>query len=125
MELINSREESIVIIEKRLIQVKRLTKQIVLRVGMPSKYLLFLFVHKHHNIEAATKDQIFFMDFPTFQELQHTKASLTEYYGPYLMGQKIGTVAYNLKLPSISMIYLAFYVSLLKKRIVSDVTPQQ
>lgn len=39
----NCRKESIVITEERLTQVKRLTKKIVLRVGMevgmPSKYL--------------------------------------------------------------------------------------
>ena len=82
MELINSRKESTLSIGERLTQPKRVIKHLALKVkmgvGVPSKHLLFLSIHKHHKIQAGTKDQIFFMDFPTFQELQHTKASLKE-----------------------------------------------
>lgn len=47
-------------------------------VGMPTKHLLLISIHKHHKIQAEIKDQNFLMDFPTFQELQHTKAPLKE-----------------------------------------------
>jgi len=82
MELINSRKESTLSTGERLTQPKRVIKHLALKVemgvGVPSKHLLFLSVHKHHKIQAGTKDQICLTDFPTFQELQHTKTSLND-----------------------------------------------
>jgi hypothetical protein len=42
------------------------------------------------------------------------------YYGPYQINEKVGIVAYKLKLPEGSSIYLAFHVSLLKNKIVEE-----
>jgi hypothetical protein len=39
------------------------------------------------------------------------------YYGPYQINEKVGIVAYKLKLPEGSSIHLAFHVSLLKNKI--------
>lgn len=64
-----------------LTQQKRLTKHLAvsvwLAVEMPSKHLLFHSAHMYHKIQARMKVQILLMDFPTFYELQLTKASLT------------------------------------------------
>jgi transposase InsO family protein len=45
------------------------------------------------------------------------------YYGPFLIVQKIGTVAYRLDLPPTSQIYPVFHVSLLKKQLGARTNP--
>lgn len=48
-----------------------------------------------------------------------------QYYGPFEILQKIGNVAYLLKLPDDSCIHPVFYVSCLKKKIGDSVQVQQ
>lgn len=46
------------------------------------------------------------------------------FYGPFEIMDRVGTVAYKLKMPSYSKIHPVFHVSLLKKKLGNDVVPQ-
>jgi hypothetical protein len=46
------------------------------------------------------------------------------YYGPYKVFQKIGTMAYKLELPASSQVHIVFHVSCLKK-VIGDKIPVQ
>ena len=69
MELINSRKYSTVITTELLTQLKRRIKDLAFReemeVGMPSKHLLFLSIHKHDENTTRNRRLDLFDELPT------------------------------------------------------------
>ena len=62
--------------------------------------------HKQHSVEKRVVDKL-----------------SAKYYGPFEVIEKIGSVAYKLKLPTTAKIHPVFHVSLLKKKLGHSVVP--
>ena len=60
----------------------------------------------------------------SLKQLNKDNKLAPKYYGPYKMLQKIGSMAYKLKLPATSRVHLVFHVSYLKK-VIGDKIPIQ
>ena len=60
----------------------------------------------------------------SFKQAKKDNKLSPKYYGPYKVLQKIGTMAYKLKLPASSRVHPVFHVSCLKK-VIGDNIPIQ
>ena len=68
----------------------------------------------------AVGDMVYFKMQPYCQvafDIRNALKHTTEYYGPFRVLEKIGTVAYKLQLPSSAQIHHVFHVSQLKKHV--------
>jgi hypothetical protein len=79
---------------------------------------------EHHFIEG---DQVFLRLQPykqTSLKYQHCQKLVPKFYGPYTVLKHVGSVAYQLSLPSQSKLLPVFHVSFLKKVIVTKCQTQ-
>jgi hypothetical protein len=85
--------------------------------------------HQHRSeISFEVGDWVFLRLQPykqmSLKQSKKDNKSSSKYYGPYKVLQNIGTMAYNLELPTSSRVHLVFHVSCLNK-VIGDKIPVQ
>jgi hypothetical protein len=86
-------------------------------------------VNQHHSERSFEVSDWVFLRLQSYKHISLRKAKKDNklspnYYGPYKVLQKIGTMAYKLELSSSSLVHPVFHVSCLKK-VIDDKIPVQ
>ncbi|KAK0582926.1 hypothetical protein LWI29_031198 [Acer saccharum] len=110
-------------VEEELLARDQALKEVKISIQRAQERMKKVYDSKHKEKEYSVGDFVYLKLQPYRQLSVSTRRNLKlspRFYGPYEILQRVGPVAYKLKLPATSRIHSVFHISLLKKKIGGD-----